>query len=78
MKLIEAGWQSYLEQVVPKDAGETQRRETELAFYAGAKHLFDAVLTVLDPGSEPTEQDLRVMESIMVELSTWREAKGFA
>lgn len=78
MKLIEAGWQSYRLQVVPKDAGPVQRAETEQAFYSGATYLFDSIMTILDPGTEPTERDLQTMEALALELADWRKAKGFA
>lgn len=78
MKIIEKGWESYRDQVIPKSAGAVQRAETEQAFYSGAAYLFDSIMTILDPGAEPTERDLQTMESIMLELSAWREAKGFA
>lgn len=78
MKIIEKGWESYRDQVIPKSAGDVQRAETEQAFYCGATYLFDSIMTILSPGAEPTEQDLQAMESIMFELAAWREAKGFA
>lgn len=37
-------WQSYKEQVIPKEAGEVQLNETERAFYSGALALFNCLL----------------------------------
>lgn len=44
MKSLKTDWESYLNQIVPKHAGEVQKRETKQAFYAGAWALFTLVL----------------------------------
>lgn len=67
MKYIEQGWNGYLA-LLPKDAGEVQIRETRQAFYGGAAVLFETMLRMLDPGSEPTENDMRRMSDIQKEL----------
>jgi hypothetical protein len=43
------------------------------AFMAGAEHLFSSVMNVLDPGQEPTADDLRRMDLIHTELEEWRD-----
>lgn len=72
---IEAGWQSYLKRVVPKDAGHVQVNETRQAFWAGATVLFYAIMQTLDPGDEPTEDDLQRMVNIAAEIDAF--AKTF-
>ena len=67
-KLIEAGWIGLRLAAVPLDAPEIQLREMRQAFFAGAQHLFFSIMTILDPGSEPTEADLRRMDLIDKEL----------
>jgi hypothetical protein len=41
------------------------------AFFAGAQHLFGSIMGMLDPGSEPTERDLRRMDLISHELDAF-------
>jgi len=41
---IGEGWASYLSNVVPTAASESQREETKRAFYAGAAAMFTAML----------------------------------
>lgn len=61
-------WATYRDQVVPKGAGRAQLQGTELAFYGGAASMLDVLLSVLEPGREPTPGDLRVMDEIANEL----------
>ncbi len=67
-KIIEAGWVIYLHKVVPASAGPVQINETRLAFFAGAQHLFASIMTILEPGAEPTEKDMQRMDHINNEL----------
>lgn len=62
--MIEEAWLSYAAQVIPPTAHKTQIRECRRAFYAGAHSLLNAMMIHLDPGSEPTEADLRRMDAI--------------
>lgn len=71
-KLIEAGWAAFAHYVVPKDAPPIQVREMRLAYMAGAEHLFDSIMSILDPGEEPTAADLRRMDLIGKEIDKWR------
>lgn len=70
-KLLESGWRGLLLTVIPLDASEIQKREMRMAFYAGAQHLFGSIMGILDPGTEPTENDMRRMEAINEELNTF-------
>jgi hypothetical protein len=72
-RLIEAGWAIFRGMVVHPDAPTEQLDEMKLAFMAGAEHLFDSIITVLDPGNEPTDADLRRMELIHRELEAFRK-----
>jgi hypothetical protein len=57
-------WAEYLEQVVPRRAGEEQREETKRAFYAGANGMFGAMLTATEPEDEDVcEQRLAALRS---------------
>jgi len=67
-KLIEAGWIGLRIAAVPKDAPDIQLNEMRAAFFAGAAHLFSSIMTILDPGEEPTEKDLDRLSLIKSEL----------
>jgi hypothetical protein len=69
--LIEAGWVAFRASVISESAPEGQLREMRLAFFAGAQHLFGSVMTILDQDAEPTEDDLKRMESINTELNNF-------
>jgi hypothetical protein len=66
--LIEQSWLSYRAAVLPGDAAATQVIETRRAFYAGARGLLTIIMSILEPGSEVTEGDLRTMVLIEAEL----------
>lgn len=72
-KLMEAGWLSYKLMVLPEDASEVQRDETRKAFFAGAQHLYASVMGMLEPGAEPTMNDLRRMAAVDAELNQFVE-----
>lgn len=67
-KLMEAGWISLRIAAVDPAASQAQLDEMRMAFFAGAQHLFASILTVLEPGADPTEADLKRMSLIDVEL----------
>ena len=61
-------WDSYDLKVVPAAAGNAQRQETRRAFYAGAQALMGIVMNSLSLDSEPTDEDVAVMEDLDAEL----------
>jgi len=71
-RLIEAGWQSMLLLVLPKDAPAVQVDETRKAFFMGAQHLYAALMCIMDEDAEPTEKDLEKMGLIHNELEAFR------
>lgn len=68
-KLIEAGWLSLRAVAIPPEASATQLRVMREAFFAGAQHLFGSIMSIMDPGTEPTENDMRRMDLINKELN---------
>jgi hypothetical protein len=69
MKRIEEQWLSYLAEVIPADAGETQVQESRRAFYAGARALLMLQVRLFDRlDHEPTAADLKMMDEINAEL----------
>lgn len=71
MKLIADAWRDFEIQVIPLDAPEVQRVESRRAFYAGAVTLFSGIMSILEPGEEPTEQDLETMDAIKAEIDAY-------
>lgn len=67
-------WSSYLENVMPPNAGPTQITETRRAFYAGAQGLLGLLMNVLEPGTDATEADLKTMDEIAAELAEFAKA----
>lgn len=72
-KLIEAGWVGLRMAAVDPRAGQLQLEEMRNAFFAGAQHLFGSIVSMMDPGEEPTEADLIRMDQIQAELETFIE-----
>lgn len=70
-KLIEAGWVSLRLVAIPLDAPAIQLEEMRNAFFAGAQHLLGSIMTFLDAGDEPTENDMRRMNLIQDELDSF-------
>lgn len=70
-KLIEAGFVGLRLSVMSPDAPHIQVEEMRLAFMAGAQHLFASIMTILDPGDEPTDDDIRRMGLISKELEAF-------
>lgn len=69
-KIIEAGWAGLKLMAYP-DAPPIQLEECRNCFFAGAQHLFTSILSIMDPGDEPTEADLRRMDLIDKELTAF-------
>jgi hypothetical protein len=67
-KLIESGWIGLRLAVIQPDASELQLKEMRMAFFAGAQHLFSSIMTILEPGAEPTDKDLERLDLIDKEL----------
>lgn len=67
-KLIEAGWLGLRIACELEDAPAIQLEEMRNAFFAGAQHLFSSIMTILDPGQEPTDKDMERMDLIDREL----------
>jgi hypothetical protein len=72
-QLIEAGWRSYELIVLDEHASDIQRKETRIAFFAGAQHLYSSIMSILEPGTEPTGNDLHRMAQIHEELEKFEK-----
>jgi hypothetical protein len=72
-QLIEAGWVGLRLAAIPLDASPTQLEEMHKAYMAGAQHLWSSIMTMLDPGLEETEADMRKMSLIADELQAYAD-----
>lgn len=70
-KLMEAGWIALRIAAIPLDASATQLQNMREAFFAGAQHLFGSIMNVLDPGEDPTDDDLKRIGMIADELDAF-------
>lgn len=72
-KLIKAGWVVFEGMVLPQSASQAQRDDMEIAFFAGAQHLFGTMISIMEEGEEPTEKDMNRMDQINAELNRFAE-----
>lgn len=74
--IVKAGFEGYRLMAMHEDAPPVQVRECEMAFFAGAAHLFACLINALDPGDDVTEADITRLEKISAELEAF--GKTFA
>jgi hypothetical protein len=81
-QIVEAGWMSFKLTTIPENAPANQLEEMRNSFYAGAQHLLGSIMSMFEPGAEPTEKDLRRMTLINEELErfieNFKRAKGLS
>jgi len=66
-------WDTFARAVLPKDCPPIQRQEMRRAFYAGAQGILYGVIAAFAPESEPTAEDLALMDNLERELSDFAE-----
>lgn len=72
-KLIKAGWVLFEAMTLPPSASQAQRDDMEIAFFAGAQHLFGTLSDIMVDDDEPTETDLNRVDQIDTELTRFAE-----
>ena len=73
-KIIEGGWVAYVATSGLASAPEIQRNEMRKSYFIGAQHLFASIMTILEPGNEATDMDLRRITLIHNELEAFRRS----
>jgi hypothetical protein len=53
-------------------------RNLQIAYMAGAEHLYSSMMNIMDADAEPTDVDMQRMELIHDELMAWRKTQGAA
>lgn len=66
-RTIRAGWQEYVDRVLPVDVSAIQRQETRRAFYAACAHMLDIFS---DIGDDDLSEDagVAVLEGLAAEI----------
>lgn len=72
-KTIKHYWTLYAETVIPKTAGPGQIIESRRAFYAGADCFYTLLMNLLEPGTEPTDGDLALMQRLHDEIGEFAD-----
>lgn len=72
-KLMAEQWDQFARLILPANCHLTQRQEMRRAFYAGAQAILFRLIASFAPESEPTEDDMRIMEGIQAELQEFAE-----
>jgi hypothetical protein len=71
-KIVEAGWLGFKIMVLePVDLSENQVEDMKMAFFGGAYHLFTSMTRMLDPGKEPSDNDIKRIDQINTELEAF-------
>lgn len=67
-QLMAEQWDQFSRSVLPAGCSVTQRQEMRRTFYAGAQAILFRVIAAFAPETEPTEEDMQVMEDVNQEL----------
>lgn len=67
-RLIEGGWLALKHLTIPRDASDDDVKDKRRIFFAGAQHLYASIMSILEPGSDATNNDLSRMALIDTEL----------
>jgi hypothetical protein len=71
--LIERGWLTFAEHVLPKNVGPVQRQEMRRAFYSGAGLLFENMTNAVGPDEVSEDAGLDIMASVDAEIRAFLE-----
>lgn len=71
--IMEGGWKALLALDVPPGASDLQKSEMRKAYFYGAQHLFASILSIMEPGTEPTEKDMNRVTLISKELERFAD-----
>jgi hypothetical protein len=73
-QLMAEQWNEFSSRIIPADAPAIQRKEMRRAFYAGAQAILFRVIAAFAPETEPTVEDLQIMEDVDRELQDFAKA----
>jgi hypothetical protein len=70
---LERLWQAYELGVVPVEASDGQRRQTQMAFYAGSDAVI-AILTQFINGGRSRAAEVRLLLELLTEIEVFRDS----
>jgi hypothetical protein len=70
---LAAAWDGYVALCIPPDTAAEDIAALRVAFFAGASVLFYGLITMQDPGDDPTDDDLRRMDILYAEVKRFAE-----
>jgi len=65
---LQAGFDELLKAAYPPNLPKDQADEMRTVFFGGAQHCFKILIDFLDPGEEPTDEDLMRCGYVKAEL----------
>lgn len=68
---VARAWENYRELLLPAGLTADQVAQHRLSFMTGCSLLYQLMMAAMDPGEEPTHQDLLVMELLHKELEAF-------
>jgi hypothetical protein len=76
-RLIEEGWRSYAERVLPTNAPRVQMVECRRAFYAGAGLLFEKLADAVGADDVSEDAGVAIMQGVDSELAAFvKDVRG--
>lgn len=66
-------WNEFSRRAIPAEANANQRRVMRRAFYAGGQAILFRLIQAFAPETEPTTEDLQLMQDVYDELQTFLE-----
>ena len=72
-KIVAGGWVGFAMACKLGETSPLQQDEMRKAFFAGAMHVFQSIMSFLEPGSEPTEKDADRMTQLSDELTRFQK-----
>lgn len=72
-QVVEGGWRAYELLCGLQNVSSTQRNECRKAFFFGAGHVFTSMITMMEPGTEPTDKDMERMNKLNSELEIFMQ-----
>jgi hypothetical protein len=70
-QVVAAGFAAFVAVLVKPETTPEVLDRYRVAYFSGAQHLFASIMSILDPGADPTEADLQRMTLIASELEAF-------
>ena len=71
--VIAEWWDSFARDLLPNGVSSAQKTEMRRAFYAGSQATFHGVMRSLSSGEGVTEEDMKFMANLELELAQFRK-----